>query len=397
MISAIIHRLIIVLLCLFCARQVCGQDIVINELMTDNNTTIQDKDGDYSDWIEFYNRSSHTVSLLNHHLSDDIQEPDKWVFPDISIPPYGYLLVFASGKNRSDPYELHTSFKLSSDGEEVYLSNNAGGEIDHIVFEALAGDEVFERFPDGTDNWVKASTASPEGPNRKNNQLLISTPEAFHASPFFVSIASLQGDTVYYTLDGSIPRASSNILPDSLFLDYNDNRPNYYSDIPATPDQSLISYKAWEAPDVMIDKAHILRYASYRGGSRTSKIYTQTFFIDKNSFSKYDLPIISLVSESENFFNFDSGIYVPGAHYNPDDPQWTGNYFQEGTDWERPVHIEYFETDGDPGFSQDAGIRIHGLKTRQAAQKSLRLYARNEYGDKYFNYQPFHVCCLRPP
>jgi len=39
------------------------------------------------------------------------------------------------------------------------------------------------------------------------------------------------------------------------------------------------------------------------------------------------------------------------------------------------------------GFSQDAGLRIHGGKTRQASQKSLRLYARNEYGEKYFNYK----------
>ena len=59
----------------------------------------------------------------------------------------------------------------------------------------------------------------------------------------------------------------------------------------------------------------------------------------------------------------------------------------KGDNWERNIHIEYFDSNGNLGFSQDAGIRIHGGKTRQAAQKSLRLYARNEYGEKYFNYK----------
>jgi len=138
--------------------------------------------------------------------------------------------------------------------------------------------------------------------------------------------------------------------------------------------------------DNLIDKANIIRFASFRNGQRTSKIYTKTYFIDKNIFSKYNMPVISLVSEEDNLFNYELGIYVPGTHYDPENPEWSGNYFKDGDEWERPVHIEYFENDGCLGFSQNAGIRIHGLKTRQAAQKSLKLYARNEYGDKYFNY-----------
>jgi len=65
-------------------------------------------------------------------------------------------------------------------------------------------------------------------------------------------------------------------------------------------------------------------------------------------------------------------------------PQWTGNYFCHGSAWEKPVHIEYFEKNGELVFSQDAGVRIHGGGTRAAAQKSLRLYAREKYGKKYF-------------
>ncbi len=104
-------------------------------------------------------------------------------------------------------------------------------------------------------------------------------------------------------------------------------------------------------------------------------------------FSKYKFPIISLVTEQGNLFDTDSGIYVPGIHFEESKPEWTGNYCKSGKAWERPVHLEYFEQDGNLGFSQDAGLRIHGGKTRIAAQKSLKLYARKEYGTKAFNYK----------
>ena len=68
------------------------------------------------------------------------------------------------------------------------------------------------------------------------------------------------------------------------------------------------------------------------------------------------MPIVSLVTDVDNLFDHNLGIYVPGENYNIDDPAWTGNYFQRGNLWERPVHIEYFEKDGSLGFAQDAGI-----------------------------------------
>ena len=164
------------------------------------------------------------------------------------------------------------------------------------------------------------------------------------------------------------------------------SEPNYFSEFPTSPDQSLISYKAWESPSITVDKANIIRCVSIKNGIPTSKVYTNTYFIDENIFTKYSLPIISLITEEANLFDSDSGIYIPGVHFNINNPEWTGNYYQSGIKWEKQFHIEYFDKNGALGFSQDAGLRIHGGKTRQAAQKSMRLYAREEYGKKYFNY-----------
>ena len=76
-------------------------DLIINEFLASNATGLTDEDGDYSDWIEIYNRSSQPVNLSGWALTDDLDQPAKWPFPAITLGSYEYLVVFASGKNRS--------------------------------------------------------------------------------------------------------------------------------------------------------------------------------------------------------------------------------------------------------------------------------------------------------
>ena len=364
-----------------------GQGVLINEFMSDNETTIEDKDGDFSDWIELYNTSDSAINLLNYSLSDDASQLNKWGFPQVIMLPHDFLLIFASGKNSIDTIELHSNFKISSSGEKIFLSKTGGVIIDQTISINLADDVSYGRIPDGDINWFRINTPSPARTNNYSNQFLFSNEEGFYTSSFYLKIEPLLNDTVFYTLNGSLPTENSNVFPDSILMDFNYFSPNIISEIRTSPEQNLISYKAWESPRTIIDKATVLRCASFRNGIRTSKTYTKTFFIDEEIFEKYTIPIISLVTDENNLFSSDSGIYVPGVNYDSTNPEWSGNYFLRGENWERPVHIEYFDNDGLLGFSQDAGIRIHGGKTRQAAQKSLRLYARNEYGKKYFNYQ----------
>lgn len=228
-----------------------------------------------------------------------------------------------------------------------------------------------------------------QGQNGISNTLLLSVEAGFHTHPFYLRISSGTGDPVRFTLDGSVPAPGSAIFPDSLLLDDPSSKPNCFSEVPTTLKQSRIHYKAWQSPGKPVEKAHVLRCASFRNGNRTSRVYTRSYFIDEQVRERYSMPVISLVTDSVNLFDRDSGIYVTGSNFDPADPEWSGNYFMTGEDWEREVHIEYFTPQGDLGFSQDAGIRIHGGMTRQAAQKTLRLYARNEYGEKYFNYPLF--------
>ena len=104
-----------------------AQDVVISEFQARNAMTIVDADGDSSDWIEIYNASGATVSLRDWALTDDAQDPAKWLFPAVQVEAGGFLLVFASGKDRRDPVaELHTNFRLDSGGEFLGLLSPSG-------------------------------------------------------------------------------------------------------------------------------------------------------------------------------------------------------------------------------------------------------------------------------
>ncbi len=84
-------------------QAVYAQRLVINEVMSSNSVTLADEDGAYPDWLELFNGSSQTLNLSEYTLSDDEGQPDKWTFPDMDLEAGGHVLVYASGKDRSDP------------------------------------------------------------------------------------------------------------------------------------------------------------------------------------------------------------------------------------------------------------------------------------------------------
>src|SRR5690554_2104679 len=100
--------------------------VVINEFQSSNGYVLADSDGDYQDWIELYNENDYLVDLTGYHLSDDLTDLSRWEFPSgTEIPSKEYLLVFASGKDRSVG-ELHTNFRINREGEPLVLVDADG-------------------------------------------------------------------------------------------------------------------------------------------------------------------------------------------------------------------------------------------------------------------------------
>jgi hypothetical protein len=104
---------------------------LITEFMASNQSGITDEDGEFPDWIEIHNPDLTPVDLGGFHLSDDATVPTRWTFPaGTTLQPGGYLVVFASNKNRSTPGQpLHTNFSLSAAGESLLLSAPGGSPV----------------------------------------------------------------------------------------------------------------------------------------------------------------------------------------------------------------------------------------------------------------------------
>ena len=100
-----------------------AQVIRINEVAP-SNVSYEDEDGDTKDWIEFYNKSEESISLENWSITDDITEPQKWIFPDMAISPKGFSTIFASGKDRTSPL-TYRNFIQQGDDCKYIVPNSA--------------------------------------------------------------------------------------------------------------------------------------------------------------------------------------------------------------------------------------------------------------------------------
>ena len=77
-----------------------ADNVLITEFMAVNDRTLPDEDGDYSDWIEIHNAGTNAVNLYGWSLTDKASDLAQWSFPATNVAPNGYLVVFASGKDR---------------------------------------------------------------------------------------------------------------------------------------------------------------------------------------------------------------------------------------------------------------------------------------------------------
>lgn len=122
--------------------------VVINELMAVNFSVAKDQNNQYDDWIELYNNSSGQVDLSEHYLSDSKSNLKKWKFPaGTIIDGKSYLVVWAD----SDTLQpgLHTNFKLSSDGEKVYLVTPDLEIWDKVEYGPKSDEIAYARSPNG--------------------------------------------------------------------------------------------------------------------------------------------------------------------------------------------------------------------------------------------------------
>lgn len=142
--------------------------VFINEFMASNGSTIADEAGEYDDWIELHNAEDKAVDLSGMHLSDHLQNPTRFRFPEgVIIPAHGFLLIWADEQPHQGP--LHATFKLSADGESISLYDTQQNNlqlIHSVVFGPQTRDVSMGLLPDGVGVPVILDTPSPGWSNQ---------------------------------------------------------------------------------------------------------------------------------------------------------------------------------------------------------------------------------------
>lgn len=192
--------------------------LIISEFMADNKKTLHDEDGDSSDWIELFNAGATAVSLNGYYLTMQ-SNVTQWRFPNVTILPNEYRVVFASGKNRAvvtNP--LHTNFKLEKAGGYLALLDPAGKMVSEVGgYPAQLQDVSFGRDRANPTLFAFFPQPSPGSPNTTGGpgfspEVQFSRAGGTFSSPFSLTLTTSSPDAVIrYTLDGSAPTETSTL------------------------------------------------------------------------------------------------------------------------------------------------------------------------------------------
>jgi hypothetical protein len=388
--------------------------VVINEVVASNASTAVDEDGDASDWIELWNPTEGPVDVGGYFLSDDPLDPRRWELPARIVEPDAYLLVYASGKDRAGDGELPTSFRLDRAGEPLLLSDPEGLLVDRIDGSAFPRDASLGRDPQDPARrcWFAFPTpGTANAPRCFEDEGLgvptLSATSGFSDAPFDLVIdAPPEHGPILYTLDGSYPDPDRNpdatdVYEASIRIADRSGDPEVLAALPSTfplEDVPWMSYE-WRAPASPVPKATVVRARTEHGAEVAA-----TYFVGA-AHRRSGLPVISLALDPDHLFDPETGIYVPGQRFldhlaaggstetRADTP---ANHEQRGREWERPpaddlrraVVLDLCEPEGVCTHQREVGIRTHGNWSRSLPAKSLRLYARSDYGASRFEY-PF--------
>jgi len=267
------------------------------------------------------------VLAMQGHNSEDSQ--------DMSLIPTLTLI--------HDRVVYHTNFKISAD-ETLVLTDPNGKLIDRVVTLDTDADISQGRHPDGsTDTWSLFGEATP---GAVNSNLSF---EGTLPAPVFSHEGGKYESSVTLTLDVD--------NPDAIIT---------YTTAGAEPTELSNRY----VNPFLIRSTTVIKARAFHPTMLPGPVVTQSYLISES----ISLPIVSLSTDRDNFWNTTTGIYT--------EKTWN-------KDIERPVHIEFFEADGVLAFSADAGMSIHGASSGAYAQKSLALFARKQYGTSSFKYNIF--------
>ena len=418
------------------------KDIHINEVMSNNLSAVSDNRGSHPDWVELCNSSPGTINLKGFKLRTGERGSEEFVFPDIELKAGEYLIVFMSDKYRSDvspeypdskfsvknfiltgrgtgdveepekkgdQWGLYAPMNISAGGTRIILCGKTGNPLEEVDVPALRYNTSFARLSDG-DGEFGILSPSPGSSNASSEALIIpsesglelSRESGFYDEPFKLEIKDNRASEIYYTLDGSDPIRKGKPYSAPIVISDNSAAPNRYADIKETScffvdptSVQIDAEKIYKLPSSKVDKAVVVRATSRGKDGSFSEVKTGVYFVGYGDRPQYKgLPVMSIVTDPEDLFGYEKGIYVTGkamddflVRENEENvtPWDDANYRNRGIEWEREAVMSFFDGDKSLEAQQNVGVRIKGNWSRAYPQKSLNIYARKEYGSSSFD------------
>ena len=357
-------------------------NIVINEVCGSNDSINPDENGDCFDYIELYNPTDRIINLLGFGLSDKKSELFKYTFGDIEIKPKDYLIVYSIGDEVIESNSLnniYANFKLSSKGETIYLTLPNRKVIDKVTYPELNSNESYSRFKVNNEVTYKITKGTPMEQNKEFINVkspVFSANSGFYSNQFLLNLKSEPGTEIYYTLDSTEPNKNSIKYEGPILIKNATTNENVYRAKQDTTTRTEV------LPIQPVDKATIIRAVAYDKDGNSSEVVTKSYFVGLDKYKNTN--VISLVTNPNNLFDDENGIYVKGTAYK----QWElggklgdeplPNWKNKGFLWERPADITYFDK-GNLFLEQKFGIRIRGASSREKQIKSFNVFARKFY------------------
>lgn len=368
----------------------------INEVAASNQSGIRDGNGNRSDWIEILNPNPVAIDLAGYRLTDSATNPAKWIFPSVTLPPGGLLVIFASGEDTPDPEgNLHTNFSLAAGGEYLAILRPDGTVDDDFApaFPPQFADVTYGRHPVGGQLRF-FSPPTPGTANGPGYEGVVEPPgfsvtRGFHDSPFMISLASPTPlAEIRYTLDGSKPGPADGMLfqgdpvpvSTTTKLRALAHRPGWLSRPVQTHSYIFVDHVARQPADPA-GWPENWGFDSEVKGIVPSDYEMDPRVVD-NTLPGYgirdallDIPSISINLPVEDFITPPGGIYASPLNR-----------------VEKECSVEFLPVDGTSGFQTDCKVEIHGNSSRRPfrmQKHSLRLTFSSSVGPSKLDFPLF--------